>query len=167
MEESKNIQKIFVDNQLWLSVGGNTPWPELIGQIRSIKREINEVGEKVVLVAFDSGTELELLSNRCMFVYEMPQIVEQKEIEMTHKIIEIKMTPGLKNCLIKHGIEYIDELFDYKDADYFQIQNISTKHIYEAQQIVASYKSNISEVFKKGGDQVEKENKRTENRISS
>lgn len=159
MEESKNIQKIFVDNQLWLSVGGNTPWPELAGQIRSIEREINEVGEKVVLVDFDSGMELELLSNRCMFVYSTPKIAEEKKLNLTYKITEIEMSPRLKNCLIKHGIEYIDELFDYTDADYFQVRNIGRKNIYEAQQIVASYKANISEVFKEGGDKVEKENK--------
>lgn len=60
---------------------------------------------------------------------------------MKIKIEDVPMSQRLKNCLTRHGIRYLEEIFDYTDEDYFKVKHIGRKAIYEAQQIVLQYKS--------------------------
>lgn len=52
------------------------------------------------------------------------------------KIEEVDMSERLKNCLIKHGIQYLEEIRTYTDEDFFKIKNIGRKCIQEAKDII-------------------------------
>lgn len=57
-----------------------------------------------------------------------------------HDIEKIDMSIRLRTCLLKHGIKYVEELYDYTDDDYFQIRYIGRRCIYEAHEIVRRYR---------------------------
>lgn len=60
--------------------------------------------------------------------------------KMKHDIEKIDMSIRLRTCLRKHGIKYLEEVYDYTDDDYFQIRNIGRRCIHEAHEIVRRYR---------------------------
>ncbi len=63
---------------------------------------------------------------------------------MKIKIEEVAMSERLRNCLVRHGITYLEEIYDYTDEDYFKVKHIGRKAIHEAHMIVNQYKSQNS-----------------------
>lgn len=61
---------------------------------------------------------------------------------MKTELISIPMSVRLQTCLIRHGIVYIEDIFDYTDDDYMKVRNIGRKNIEEAKQLVAKHKEN-------------------------
>lgn len=70
MLNTRIITAICVDEDLWLSLGGNTPWRETQGNIKQIRTKRNELKEAVVTLVFESGQVLEVPMNRCMILYK-------------------------------------------------------------------------------------------------
>lgn len=60
---------------------------------------------------------------------------------MKIKLKEVAMSERLKCCLKRHGIEYLEEIYDFSDEDYFKVRNIGRKCIQEAKEIVSLYLS--------------------------
>lgn len=56
------------------------------------------------------------------------------------ELMFVAMSYRLKSCLTRHGITYIEEIFDYTDSDYMRIRNIGRMNIEEAKGIVSEYK---------------------------
>lgn len=56
-------------------------------------------------------------------------------------IREVAMTERLKTCLREHGVRYLEEIYDFKDEDYFQMKNMARVCIEEAKEIIELYRS--------------------------
>jgi DNA-directed RNA polymerase alpha subunit len=60
---------------------------------------------------------------------------------MKTELTLIPMSVRLKTCLTRHGIVYIEELFEYTEDDYMMIRNIGRMNIEEVKGIVSLYKN--------------------------